>query len=119
MRRALAVILVLSFAAGAAAQARAQTTPMPVAPPVSPALPQMPGSAPSPILTQPGLVHQPFGGTTAPVPPPAATAPIDQQKMQSYRSDLLNQQRALDRQGVSPASPQYRDIQQQLNQPSR
>ena len=118
MKRALAAILVLSLA-GAATAAEGQTTPMPVAPPVSPALPQIPGSAPSPILTQPGLVHQPFGGTTAPIPPPAATAPIDQQKMQSYRSDLLSQQRALDRQGVSPGSEQYRNIQQQLNQPSR
>jgi len=117
MRRALAAIFVLSLAGAAAAEA--QTTPMPVPPPVSPALPQIPGSAPSPILTQAGLVHQPFGGTTAPIPPPAATAPIDQQKMQSYRSDLLSQQRALDRQGVSPGSEQYRNIQQQLNQPSR
>ena len=117
MKHALAAIFVLRLAGVAAAQA--QTTPMPVAPPVSPALPQLPGSAPSPILTQPALVHQPFGGTTAPIAPPAATAPIDQQKMQSYRSDLLSQQRALDRQGVSPASPQYRDIQQQLQYPSR
>jgi hypothetical protein len=115
MTRALAAILVLSLAGAAAAEA--QTTPMP--PPVSPALPQIPGSAPSPILTQPGLVHQPFGATTAPIPPPAATAPIDQQKTQSYRSDLLSQQRALDRQGVSPGSEQYRNIQQQLQQPSR
>jgi len=118
MKRALApaAILVLLLCA---ATAQAQTTPMPVPPPVSPALPQIPGSAPSPILTQPGLVHQPFGGTTAPIPPPAATAPIDQQKTQSYRSDLLSQQRALDRQGVSPGSEQYRNIQQQLQQPSR
>ena len=114
MKLALAAILVLSLSGIAAAQ----TAPMPVPPPVSPALPQIPGSAPSPILTQPGLVHQPFGGTTAPIPPPAATAPIDQQKMQSYRSDLLSQQRALDRQGVSPGSEQYRNIQQQLNQPN-
>jgi hypothetical protein len=113
--RALAAILILSFGA---ATVEAQT-PMPVAPPVSPALPQAPSSALSPVLTQPRLVHQPFGGATAPVPPPAATAPIDQQKMQSYRSDLLSQQRALDRQGISPGSVQYRDIQQQLQQPSR
>jgi hypothetical protein len=116
MKHVFAAILVLSLAAAAA---QAQTSPMPVAPPVSPALPPLPSSAPSPILTQPGLVHQPFGGTTAPIPPPTATAPIDQQKMQSYRSDLLSQQRALDRAGVSPGSPQYRDIQQQLQQPSR
>ena len=117
MTRALAAILVAMLAGLVAAQA--QTSPMPVAPPVSPALPQLPLSAPSPILTKPGLVHQPFGGTTAPLPPPAATAPIDQQKMGAYRSDLLSQQRALDRAGVSPGSPQYREIQQQLQQPSR
>ena len=117
MKRTLAALVVLMLAGTIAAQA--QTPPMPVAPPVSPALPQLPGSAPSPILTQPGLAHQPFGGTTAPIPPPAATSPIDQQKMQSYRSDLLSQQRALDRAGVSPGSPQYRDIQQQLQQPGR
>jgi hypothetical protein len=114
---ALAAILVLSVAGIAAVQA--QTTPMPVPPPVSPAMPQPPGSAPSPILTQPWLLHQPYGRAAAPVSPPATTAPIDQQKMQSYRSDLLSQQRALDRQGVSPGSPQYRDIQQQLQQPTR
>ena len=118
MTRALAAILVVSLGGGLAA-AQAQTTPMPVAPPVSPALPHLPSSAPSPILTQPWLLHQSFGSTTAPIPPPAATAPIDEQKMRSYRSDLLSQQRALDRQGVSPGSPQYRDIQQQLQQPTR
>ena len=114
---ALAAILVLSVAGIAAVQA--QTTPMPVPPPVSPAMPQPPGSAPAPILTQPWLLHQPFGRAAAPVSPPATTAPIDQQKMQSYRSDLLSQQRALENQGVSPGSPQYRDIQQQLQQPGR
>jgi len=117
MTRALAAFFVVILAGAAAAQA--QTTAMPVPPPVSPAMPQPPGSAPSPILTQPWLLHQPFGRGAAPIPPPAATAPIDQQKMQSYRSDLLSQQRALDRQGVSPGSPQYRDIQQQLQQPGR
>ena len=114
---ALAAILVLSVAGIAAVQA--QTTPMPVPPPVSPAMPQPPGSAPSPIPTQTWLLHQPFGRAAAPVSRPATTAPIDQQKMQSYRSDLLSQQRALENQGVSPGSPQYRDIQQQLQQPGR
>ena len=116
MTRLFAGILAMSLVGGAAV--RAQTTPMPVAPPVSPPVSQLPGSAPSPILTQPALVHQPFG-TMAPVPPPAVTAPIDQQKMGAYRSDLQSQQRALDRQGVSPGSPQYREIQQQLQYPSR
>jgi hypothetical protein len=117
MTHVLAAIFTTMLVGGAAAQA--QTTPMPVAPPVSPPVSQLPGSAPSPILTQPALVHQPFGGTTAPIAPPAATAPIDQQKMGAYRSDLQSQQRALDRQGVSPGSQQYRDIQQQLQYPSR
>jgi len=119
MKRALALAAILAVSVADIAAVRAQTTAMPVPPPVSPAMPQIPGSAPSPILTQPWLLHQPFGRAAAPVSPPATTAPIDQQKMQSYRSDLLSQQRALENQGVSPGSPQYRDIQQQLQQPGR
>jgi hypothetical protein len=115
MRRAIAAALVTVIAGITAAVA--QNAPAPVPPPVSPAMPPAPSSSLSPILTQPGLVQQPFG-RTAPAPPPAALAPIDQQKMQSYRNDLLNQRRSLEQQGVSPASEQYRTIQQQLNQPN-
>jgi len=45
------------------------------------------------------------------------SAPVDQQKMQSYRNDLVNQRWQLDRQGVSPDNERYREIQQQLSQP--
>jgi hypothetical protein len=38
--------------------------------------------------------------------------------MQSYRNDLLSQRRQLERQGVSPDNERYRELQQQLNQPS-
>jgi len=89
MKRTLAWAAILALSVAGAAPAQAQTTPMPVPPPVSPAMPQPPGSAPSPILTQPWLLHQPFGRAAAPVSPPATTAPIDQQKMQSYRSDQI------------------------------
>jgi hypothetical protein len=42
---------------------------------------------------------------------------IDQQKMQFYRNGLLDQQRQLERSGVSPGSERSREIQQQLNPP--
>ena len=113
MMRGRAAILVLSLACAAAAEA--QTTPMPVAPPVSPALPQMPGSAPSPILTQPWLAQQPYRSSPA-SPTPQALAPVDQQKMQAYRNGLIIQQQSLERQGIGLGSDQYRTIQQQLNQ---
>jgi len=108
----IAVLLALCIAAATAASA--QTTPTPVPPPVSTA-PPPPASGLSPILTQPSLVLQPFG-RMAPAPPPASQAPLDQQKMQSYRNDLIGQQRALEQQGVSPGADQYRTNQQQLNQ---
>jgi hypothetical protein len=50
--------------------------------------------------------------------PPPPPGPIDQQKMQFYRNGLLDQQRQLERSGVSPGSERSREIQQQLNQPS-
>jgi hypothetical protein len=37
--------------------------------------------------------------------------------MQFYRNRLLDQQRQLERSGVSPGSERSREIQQQLNQP--
>ncbi|HEV2303614.1 MAG TPA: hypothetical protein VGR91_18775 [Stellaceae bacterium] len=86
--------------------------PVPLAPPTNPG----PGPAPpstgiSPLLLGPGAETS---GPSAPTM--AFPDPIDQQKLQSYRTDLLDQQRALDRTGVSPADPRYRDIQQQLLQ---
>ena len=112
MKFPIAVLLALCIAAATAASA--QTTPTPVPPPVSTA-PPPPASGLSPILTQPSLVLQPFG-RMAPAPPSASQAPLDQQKMQSYRNDLIGQQRALEQQGVSPGAEPYRTNQQQLNQ---
>jgi hypothetical protein len=72
----------------------------------------------SPLLTQPGpLFPGPRrAGPTYPASP--VPAPIDQQKTQTYRNDLLNQRFQLDRQGVNPDNERYREIQRQLNQPS-
>jgi hypothetical protein len=95
--------------------ANAQIVPTPVPPPVSSATPPPPGSSLSPILTQPWLAQQPFRASPA-APAPSSSAPLDQQKMQSYRNDLIGRQRALEQQGVSPGAEQYRTNQQQLNQ---
>ena len=111
------LLLFLSLALAVAAAAQAQ--PAPLAPPTTSGPAPTSTMAPSPILTQPG----PF--TTAPAeprpvaPPPAAPGPIDQQKKQSYRSGLIQQQRQLELQGVSPADERSREIQQQLNAPGR
>lgn len=84
--------------------------PAPLPPPTSPGPgPAMPSSGISPLLLGPGA--EPAGPSAPGVP-----APIDQQKLQSYRNDLQDQQRSLDRAGVSPADPRYRDIQQRLLQ---
>jgi hypothetical protein len=110
----LAIAAIVLFAATAAA-ANAQNGPNPMAPPVSSAPPPAPGSTLSPILTQPGPVLQPFHASPA-APAPQALAPVDQQKMQSYRNGLIIQQQSLERQGIGLGSDQYRTIQQQLNQ---
>jgi hypothetical protein len=112
MNRAL---LFASFLLLAGAAANAQTGSAPLAPPVSPtAVPGQPSPL-SPILTNPGLALQPYAPRAA-SPSGPLLSPLDQQQMQSYRSDLNSRQRALDQQGVSPGSSQYRDVQQQLNQ---
>ena len=113
MKFPIAVALILFAVASTAANA--QIVPAPTPPPVSSGPPQPPGSSLSPILTQPWLAQQPFRlSPTAPAP--SSSAPLDQQKMQSYRNDLIGQQRALEQQGVSPGADQYRTNQQQLNQ---
>ena len=113
MKFPIAVTLVLFIAATTAANG--QIVPIPTPPPVSSAPPPPPASGLSPILTQPWLAQQPFRlSPTAPAP--SSSAPLDQQKMQSYRNDLIGQQRALEQQGVSPGADQYRTNQQQLNQ---
>jgi hypothetical protein len=95
--------------------ADAQTMPTPVPPPVSSAPPPPPASNLSPILTQPWLAQQPFRPSPA-APAPQSPSPLDQQKMQSYRNDLIGRQRMLEQQGVSPGAEPYRTNQQQLNQ---
>jgi hypothetical protein len=112
MNRIVAAAFVFTIAT---ATAIAQTTPSPLAPPVSPTPVPASPSPLSPILTNPGLALQPYAPRVASPGNPSAS-PLNQQQMQSYRNDLIGQQRALDQQGVSPGSPQYRDIQQQLNQ---
>jgi hypothetical protein len=111
MKHIITAVL-LSFIATAAL---AQTPVAPVAPPASAGIAPAPSSGLSPILTQPSLVQQPFGRAAAPAPVQTAPAPIDQQKTQAYRNDLITQQRALEQQGGF-GSEQYRAVQQQLNQ---
>jgi hypothetical protein len=92
-------------------------TPAPLAPPTNPGPAVAPPDGLSPLLSQPGPISPaPRAGPSY----PAATypSPLGQQQMQSYRSDLLSQRRQLERQGVSPDRERYRELQQQLNQPS-
>jgi hypothetical protein len=93
-------------------------TPVPLAPPTNPGPAVVPPDGLSPLLTQPNLLFPGprRAGPTYPASP--VPAPIDQQKTQTYRNDLLNQRFQLDRQGVSPENARYREIQRQLNQPS-
>jgi hypothetical protein len=90
-------------------------TPAPVMPPTAaaPPPPLPAGSVPSPILRGPGGI--PFGPQPT-YSAPAYPGPLTQQRLQSYRTSLLNQKRQLERAGISPANPRYRDIQQQLQQ---
>jgi hypothetical protein len=112
MNRAIAALFLLLLPAMAA---RAQVMPTPVPPPASPIPAPVPVAPLSPVLTNPGLALQPFAPRAA-SPSGPSISPLDQQQTQSYRNDLNSRQRELDRQGVSPGSSQYRDIQQQLNQ---
>jgi hypothetical protein len=92
-------------------------TPAPLAPPTSSGPAVAPPAGLSPLLAQPGPISRtpPRAGPSYPASP--TPAPLDQQKMQGYRNDLLSQRWQLDRQGVSPGSERYRELQQQLNQP--
>jgi hypothetical protein len=92
-------------------------TPAPLAPPINPGPAIAPPDGLSPLLSQPGPI---FPAPRAGPSYPATTypTPLGQQQMQSYRSDLLSQRWQLERQGVSPDNERYRELQQQLNQPS-
>jgi hypothetical protein len=92
-------------------------TPTPQAPATGTAPAPAPPNGLSPLLTQPSLLFKPSERASASPPPGAVPGLIDQQKMQSYRNDLINQRFLLDRQSVSPGTERYREIQRQLNQP--
>ena len=92
-------------------------TPTPLAPPTSAA--PAPGDGLSPLLSQPSLIFRTPERVSPSSPSAPAPAPVDQQKMQAYRNNLINQRFQLDRQSVSPANERYREIQRQLNQPGR
>jgi hypothetical protein len=91
-------------------------TPAPLVPPTSAAPAIAPPGGLSPLLTQPGPAYSTPQRMSPSYPAAPMPGPIDQQKMQSYRNDLLGQRWQLERQGVSPDSQRYREIQQQLNQ---
>ena len=93
-------------------------TPVPLAPPTNTGPAVVPPDGLSPLLAQPGPAYRLPERTNPSYPSAPVPAPVDQQKMQSYRNDLVNQRWQLDRQGVSPDSERYREIQRQLNQPS-
>jgi len=93
-------------------------TPAPLAPPINPGPAVVPPAGLSPLLTEPGPIYRMPERESPSYPPPPTPGPIDQQKMQFYRNGLLDQQRQLERSGVSPGSERSREIQQQPNQPS-
>ena len=93
-------------------------TPTPQAPPTNPGPAVAPPSALSPLLSQPGLLLPSSRPVRPTYPASPVPAPVDQQKTQSYRNDLIIQRFRLDRQGVIPDNQRYREIQQQLNQPN-
>ena len=107
----VATLLALVFGIPAA---EAQTAAPPLPPPVSAAPVPATGSTVSPILVNPAAAARPAPS----YPTPSSPGPLDQQKSQSYRNDLSNALRQLDNAGVSPGSEQYREYQQQLNQPA-
>ena len=92
-------------------------TPAPLAPPINPGPAVVPPAGLSPLLTEPGPIYPMPERESPSYSPPPTPGPIDQQKMQFYHNSLLDQQRQLERSGVSAGSERSREIQQQLNQP--
>jgi hypothetical protein len=92
--------------------------PAPMAPPINPGYVPPPPNGLSPILTQPGpVITLPQRPPRPYAAPPLLPGPIDQQKLQSYRNSLIERDWRQQREGVSPADPRARELQQQLNQP--
>ncbi len=124
----LLVLLCAAVPAGAQTKGRAPVpeppptvytvpTPAPLAPPTNPGPAVAPPSGLSPLLAQPGPIYPTQRQPSPSYPASPNPAPLDQQKMQGYRNDLLGQRWQLERQGVSPDNQRYRELQQQLNQP--
>jgi hypothetical protein len=118
MTRRMAALAIAAAVLGAGLGTAGAQAPMPLQPPTAgaPPPPPPPGSVPSPILRGPGAV--PLGPQPI-YPAPTSPGPVTQQQLQAYRNNLVNQQRRMDRAGVSPANPRYRDIQRQLQQLGR
>jgi hypothetical protein len=93
-------------------------TPAPLAPPNSPGPAIAPPGGLSPLLSQPGSIFSTLPRAGPSYPAATYPTPLGQQQTQSYRSDLLSQRWQLEQQGVSPDNERYRELQQQLNQPS-
>ena len=93
-------------------------TPAPLAPPNNPGPVIAPPGGLSPLLSQPGSIYSTLPRTGPSYPAATYPSPLGQQQMQSYRTDLLSQRWQLEQQGVSPDNERYRELQQQLNQPS-
>jgi hypothetical protein len=124
--------IVIAALAGLASTAGAQTRgpvplppptiysappPGPLVPPINPGPAVVPPAGLSPLLTEPGPIY-PMPEREGPsYPPPPTPGPIDQQKMQSYRNGLHDQQWQVQRRGVSPGGERSREIEQQLNPP--
>jgi hypothetical protein len=93
-------------------------TPAPLAPPNNPGPAIAPPGGLSPLLSQPGSIYSTLPRAGPSYPTATYPSPLGQQQMQSYRTDLLSQRWQLEQQGVSPDNERYRELQQQLNQPS-
>ena len=93
-------------------------TPAPLAPPNNPGPAIAPSGGLSPLLSQPGSIYSTLPRAGPSYPAATYPSPLGQQQMQSYRTDLLSQRWQLEQQGASPDNERYRELQQQLNQPS-
>jgi hypothetical protein len=92
----------------------APPVPAPLPPPINPGVAAASPVTISPLLLQPGPPFLLPQQASPPSPPALLPAPIDQQKVTSYRIWLHGQQRLLERSGGSPDDYLGRQIQQQL-----
>jgi len=94
----------------------APPVPAPLSPPINPGAAPAPPRGISPLLLQPGPLFALPQRASPSAPPPTFPAPIDQEKIGSYKIWLSGQLRLLERSGVSPDDLLFREIQQQLLQ---